>query len=613
MKTTIEFPKAYWDRLQGFLAEWRMQSTRDKLTQFFISAIWVQQNTDRRGTKMALCKPVVEVSDRIVSALFSDIRSQTKFRKLVRIHRLVIKDRSWVAGNISAKDNKRKCDGWHFTFAEASDKDCNQTVKLEFDPFNAQYGVHMTMLDEILKSDGIVVNDNFVFKGKMAVDDWKAGKLGLSELKEVYKTALQCRKQGKDAGFRSYDAISLSAKSVRTRYFVDATNGKPVFEAVDFNGAALACSKAAAIKLFGSGALNTGFGDLNQLNDYDLLDMAYKLWKHPERDVYERIWDAARRIDFFSGALPRKWTKSARKTIKQDVTIVLNYSLEELAACRTAYLVNLHGGRKVQHNKRRQWLLWMALKQVEPTAWYVSQACRMTGDQSLFFNFYTLGEKMLISAVRRKLESEGVECTRVHDAVWTSNGRVRQATKEEQKAWSNRWIARTIFPEVSDATNADDLVCRYDSYRKGGKGRIVQELYDQAGLREDSPEVLHLIDALAKLSNGQRRILRQSMLETKDYCESSFPENPDPRLWRRAGDKYRPAPRRPGEYSANRMLAESGARRAAEERRFAGKYLTDADRCAMSGGRYRCYSVKPADCDPADPFVNLQRMLGLWM
>lgn len=602
MTIHIELPKAYWDRFQGFLAEWRLQSTRDKLKQFFMSAIWVQQNTDRRGTKMALFKPVVEVSDRIVSALFSDIRSQTKFRKLVRIHRLVVKDRSWVAGNISAKDNRRKCDGWHFTFAESADKDSNQTVRLEFDPFNAKYGMHMTMLDEILRSDGIVVNDNFVFKGKMAIDDWKAGKLEFDDLKEVYKTALQCRKPGKDSGFRSYDAISLSAKSVRTRYFVDAA-GKPVFEAVDFNGAALACSKVAAMVLFHSKALNTGFGDLNRLSDKDLLGMAYDLWKHPERDVYEQLWEAARKIDFFSGALPRKWTKSARKTIKQDVTIVLNYSLEELAACRMAYLVNLHGGRKVQHNKRRQWLLWMALKQVEPTAWYVSQACRMTGDQSLFFNFYTMGEKMLISAVRRKLESEGVECTRVHDAVWTSDERVKRTTKEEQKAWSNRWIARTIFPEVSDATNHDDLRDRYDSYRKGGKGCIVQELFERAGLR-GSPEARRLRDALAKLTDRQKQILCWSMSHSKDYCESSFPKKPDPKFWRRAGDVYRPAPRRPGEYSVQRMIA------AAKEKRSSVEYITGAERSAMSGGRYRTYSAVPED---NDPFANLQRMLGLWM
>ena len=524
--TTVEisFSENYFlENIQPFLNEWRLKSTRDKLMNWLLSCVWLQDNFPKKGHKYAMGLPVIEIGDKDISTLFRDIHSQTKFRRLVRQYRIARPDGSWVAKNISDKGNPVRCNAWHFMHRDALGKN---KVKFAFDPYNATHGIHAVMVDAIAKAEGTVVNDKYVFNGAWAVEDWKAGKLTWDDLKEVYKTALLCKRTAKEVDFRTYDAISLSKKEVRSRCFRSVSDGQTIAEVVDFNAAALACSVVASVPLFKSKKL-TGFGKLNDLNDETVLRLASRLHFKSEEDAYKAIWEEARSMDPHSGALPRKWTPSARKTVKNDMTILLNYSTEEIAACRTAYLMNFRRV-KTQINKRRQWLLWTALKRVNPTAWTVAQACRMTGQSNLFFLFYTCGEKILIERVQKYLASKGVETTRVHDALWSSDARVKKATKEEQKAWSNKMIANAIF-ESYGIRNKNDLSVKsciaantgtlagYDKLLKDGCGKVT-------GARK-------IVEALATLTEDQKRMLRKAMRVENYYCEESFPATVEPSKW----------------------------------------------------------------------------------
>lgn len=520
MLVKIEISKSVWNRLQGFLSDWRRRDTREKLLQWFLSCVWMQERSNARGRKKALDLPVIEMGDNAISALLPKISSQTKFRRLVVEYGLVIKDRSWVAPNISSRDRRRKCDAWHFVTEDPGD---NEMVTVSFDPHSAKFGPHMAMIRDIEKADGTVVGDGFVFRGDWIVEDWKAGRLSPEELKMAWMTAKCAGRAAKEDNFRVFDSISIASKKIRSSYFVDISTGRTIHEAIDLNAASLVCAEIAAALVFGNAGSLRDFGDVARTDDSSVVRYAWRLIKGTERDAYREIWDAEHEIDPNSGVLAKNWRDGVRKTTKGDLVMTVNYGMEEIAACRTAYLVNFRGGMRVRHNRRRQWLCNRALKKTRPTAWASVQACRLTGDRGLFYRFFTLGEKMIMSAIREELHRMGIKGHRVHDAIWCS-----EELPEAAGAIAGRAILRAMGLDRFDDDSIRDFFIRHaNGNRKDG----ILAMYRASGI--DGRFVKEIVDELGELTPDQRRILRDAQRNPSDMLETAFPDRVQERLWMR--------------------------------------------------------------------------------
>lgn len=404
---TYEFYKL----LREALPEWKSGSTREKVWSVTLEGAKEQQDSSHKGRKNLFGRPCIPMSSRRLAAVFPDYHSRKKYIQWVTKHGLVVKDRSWVSSSISEKAGQEPyCDSWHFTEPDFKGK----RVKVQFDETLGLFGV---AIKSIRKAEGHKVKDNVVFSGVWAIDEYNAGKLKLTDLMEVGKTAhilLKGSIKPKGPSCRIFDAFTLCKKDLRSRCFTDSTNGKGAFELCDLPGAATFTAPLAGAVL--------GIGSFQ---NKDLHSWAYDLrWSVP-KDPYKGFFDSIREVDRKTNVYGEnaKWTKAVRKTMKMDFQCVANCSIDYLIDGKRAYH-EFFTDHWVSQNKRRQWVLFHSIRKRNKALWDCIVATKKSGLRDAFYRLHTMGEKMVMGLVIDHLRSRGYTVFRVHDAIWTCDERL---------------------------------------------------------------------------------------------------------------------------------------------------------------------------------------------
>lgn len=421
---TISISINFNERLNEALLDWRSGASREKAKSIILGLLQLQRECGKMGQKNAFGQAVVSVSSRMISAFYGDYASQKKFRHWVIQHKLVLKDRSWLNQSLAKALNKEiRCDSWHIT--ETKD---GKRIEVQYEENFGLYGIYKRNIEQ---AQGKAVDAAHHFEGTWAIKDYNSGKLPWSDFIEVGKAAhniLKGKVKSDSPSCRVFDAVSLCKKSLRGRCFVDA-QGKESKEVFDIPGAITTTAP------LGFSAL---LGKPSTYRDENLHTWAHNLSVGSASDPYKQIWKKIYEIDPNTNAYgTKKWTKAVRKTLKMDIQCVANCDLEYLMKCKKEYhkfFDNLDiPDNGVYQNKRRQWLVWNAIRKANKPLAEAIMWCKASGVKDAFYRLHTMGEKILMNAIIADLKKMGITVHRVHDAIWTSDERLTSLNETQMQ------------------------------------------------------------------------------------------------------------------------------------------------------------------------------------
>ena len=459
------------------LKKWKPGAPRQKAASIIFGLLDVQRECGKQGHKYVAGRPVVSVSRKMLEDFYRDKASRKKFSRWVEATGLVRKDRSWLNSALAKQmGEESRCDTWHVTEPDHPEK---RHIVVEYDPCVGLYGFYRKA---ILAAEGKSVDGANVFAGKWAIAEQEKNRLSLSDFMEVGLCArkiLEGIKPSGEPSCRVYDAFALCKKDLRGRCFLNAKTGLGVKEVFDIPGAATFTAQlAGSVFQF----RNKGY----PVNiDYAYVrGWATALHAGKDEDPYERMWKEVFRIDPKTNAYG-EWNKSTRKILKMDFQCVANCDMAYLAECEKAYTEFFAGNRHVAPNRRRQWLVWMALKTALPSLWALLLVTKYNGTKGAFFRLHTMGEKMVMNILVKEFASAGFVVHRVHDALWTSD---EELTRMPQSTF-NKCVGGLLLRSVPRQTHA------------GFGQQALQRLLVEAGISEE--EIRWVRDGL-KLKEFQK-------------------------------------------------------------------------------------------------------------
>ncbi len=423
--------KWYEERLTPALLQWRAGAAREKAKSIILDLLKVQRECGKQGVKNLFGRPVVSVSSRMVSAWYRDYASQKKFIHWVESTGLVLKDRHWVNLDLAKEIGLEPCcDSWHVTEADFS----GSKIEVRSNDTHGLFSIYKKAID---KAEGTKVDDAHFFHGRWAVDSYVAGKMSWTNFVEVGKAAhnvIKGEAKTKGPSCRVFDAVSMCKKTLRGRCFTDA-DGNESKEVFDIP-AAITFTAPLALAAFG----------LSGFADKDVCEWATALSTGATKDPYETSFQKALELDpktnvFGTG---KKWTKATRKKVKIDFQVVSNCDLDYMAKCDDAYNGYLDGNYNVSRNKRRQWLIWHAIREANKPFADSIVATKTSGVKDAFYRLHTTGEKMIINVVIKELGKRGIVVHRVHDALWSADKRLTALTDKQIDALIGRTILQFL-------------------------------------------------------------------------------------------------------------------------------------------------------------------------
>lgn len=462
------------------LNNWKSGAPRQKAASIIYGLLDVQRTCGKQGHKYVAGLPVVSVSRKMLEDFYRDKASRKKFSRWVEATGLVRKDRSWLNASLAKKvGEESRCDTWHVT---EPDHPAKRHIVVEYDP---NVGVYGSCRKAIISAEGKAVDGANVFAGKWAIDEQENGHLSLSDFMEVGLCARNILEGVKTASpsCRVYDAFALCKKDLRGRCFVNAMTGRGVKEVFDIPGAATFTAQLA-----GSVFPFRQKGYPINIDCANIRAWAVALHAGKDEDPYERIWKEVFRVDPKTNAYG-EWNKSTRKNLKMDFQCVANCDMDYLAECEKAYTAFFAGNRHVAPNKRRQWLVWMALKTALPSLWALLLVTKYNGTTGAFFRLHTMGEKMVMNMLIKKFANAGFVVHRVHDALWTSD---EELTRMSQSTF-NMCVGGLLLRDFPRQTQA------------GFGQQAMQRLAVEAGISEE--EIRWVRDGL-KLKEFQKDVAR---------------------------------------------------------------------------------------------------------
>ena len=468
---TIEVNQRWFEeRLVPALNEWKKGSPREKAKSVILGLLKLQRECGKTGQKNALGQSVVSVSSRMISAFYRDYASQKKFTHWVTQFGLVLKDRSWLNSGLAKELHREtRCDCWHLTEPTRGKK-----LEVQYDDNFGLYGIYKRNIQE---AQGQAVDEAHHFEGKWALKEYDAGKMPWVDFIEVGKAAHNVLKGQVKSGSpscRVFDAVSMCKKALRGRCFVDAKRNESQ-EVFDIPGA-ITTTAPLAFSAMGK----------SSYSDKDLHNWAYNLSTGAASDPYKQIWKRIYEIDPNTNAYgeSHKWTKAVRKTLKMDIQCVCNCDLGYLMECKKEYhkffdSMGIPDKDKpfIHQNKRRQWLVWHAIRKANKPLAEAILWCKASGIKDAFYRLHTCGEKILMNAIISDFKKMGITVHRVHDAIWTSDKRLTSLNEIQMQ----KLIGKMVLKRLSQFK---------DGYKRKG---IVKMGMDSGLTRE---EILWVVEGL---------------------------------------------------------------------------------------------------------------------
>ena len=427
----IQLSRHFWEgTFQPALLQWKAGKTREKVKSIVLEMLFRQRKEGHCGHKRLINERCIDVPAWMIREMFADSASQVKFTKWVISTGLVIKDRSWVSCTVAkATGMVPRCDSWHI-----ADPDDSERITVDFYESFGLFGVYSKALRQ---AEGMKVQAD-EFHGVWAIEDYEGGKMSWGDFVEVGNCARNLIKgntKQKGPSFRVYDAFAMCKKDLRRKCFLGST-GRGVEEFSDISGAATFTSTLAAAAL--------GY---TSVTDKDVIRWANHLsWGEPH-DPYEQLFNGIKAIDPRTNCY-RKWDKATRKTLKMDFQCIANCDLAYLRDCGRAYR-DYFNKKKVNANKRRQWLVWKSIEKVNKPLYDCILRTKASECKGAFFRLHTMGEKMIMEELLKAFNAAGICVHRVHDALWTSDERLLKAGKEQAGKIVGDLILR-VFKDCAD-------------------------------------------------------------------------------------------------------------------------------------------------------------------
>ena len=421
MKVTVN-KRWYEEQLIPASMQWRAGNAREKFVGVVLSLLLVQRESKKTGIKKASSKTVIPVSERMLESIYLFNDSRKKFRRLVlEDFNLIVKDDSWISKSLADKFGyEPRCNTWHITEPDFK----GEVIEIDFNPNTCN--LYSTYKKKILETEGTKVNSTDEFRGVWAVDAYEKGELSYSDFIEVGKVASNIQKGkviGKEPSCRVFDAVSLCKKTLREKCFVNSSTGVGMKEVYDISGA---ISITAPLAL---AVLNKGDYD-----DSNLYAWALNQSQGKKFDPYEKIFKSMLELDSRDPYKSnREWNSSVRKTLKMDVQCVLNSDEEYMTRSKLVHDKKIKVNSKEYFRLSRQYLVFEAIKQVNKSLALGAEECRKNGIKGNFYRLHTLGEKVIIDTIVKVFKSNGATVHRVHDAIWTTDGRLVSASENQVK------------------------------------------------------------------------------------------------------------------------------------------------------------------------------------
>lgn len=412
-------------------------SIRARLDAFLWPLVGVQQTEGICGHKVNRNDWSVAVPRSLILRLFPSKKTAAKVVRFFEENGLIVKDRSYIAPGLAAECGlDPRCQMWHFTVPRVSKNLVEVTWDKSIDVF-----AHLRKAIE--EADGKMVDDAHKFCGKWAIEEFEKGKLSASDFYEVGRAALAVLRGPKTKFFRVFDAVANCKKSVRGKCFVDVHSSGEMVEKYDLSAAAIHNAPLAAALVGFEASDKIGY------NHFRYADGSLKAWADDQRndvDPYKQIFDAilARYPNTNIFGVSRNWTKSARKAVKHAVNVVFNSKLSDMEEMhKVSQYFFIEARRKIrttrnkmliQRTARLNCLVWEAIREVFPSAWYVSMAAKMNGQRDGFYLVHTLAEKMKMDTIQAYYKAHhGITLHRVHDALWTADPRAKAMSDKQIK------------------------------------------------------------------------------------------------------------------------------------------------------------------------------------
>jgi hypothetical protein len=212
----------------------------------------------------------------------------------------------------------------------------------------------------------------------------------------------------------------MCKKDLRSKCFL-SQSGEECAEIFDIPGASTFTSILAAAAL--------GY---TSVTDKDVVRFANHLRNKDEVDPYEQIFNGIKAIDPHTNCY-RKWDKATRKTLKRDFVCAANCDLAYMWACRRSYNAfwDKEARVRAKPNKRRQWLVLKGIQKMNKDLFECVLRTKASECKGAFFRLHTMGEKMIMEALLKALTQAGFCVHRVHDALWTTDPRLKALSKEQ--------------------------------------------------------------------------------------------------------------------------------------------------------------------------------------